>query len=113
MEARVVMVIPIRRTNAANRDTVRRSSKADRRHVSRSILYDPSGTQVKPYAPKLKEQSSSCTQLRFALSRPKTLSNEPGTGVNATFARFHALIAITSNVRSESSFSENWARTLW
>jgi len=51
------------------------------------------------------------TQERFALSRPKALSDEPGTVWNATFTRFHALMAMTLKVRSESSFSDSCVRT--
>lgn len=50
-------------------------------------------------------------QERFALSRPNALSDEPGTVWNATLTRFHALMAITANVRSESSFSDSCVRT--
>src|SRR5690349_3255052 len=63
-----------------------------------------------PHRPRLNGNGAPA-QARFALSRPNALSDDPGTNLNATFARFQALMAMTSNVRSDSSFSENWPRT--
>lgn len=60
----------------------------------------------------LRRNGSRPDQARLALSRPKALSAEPGTVRNATFARFQPLMAITSKVKSDSSFSEKCARTL-
>lgn len=50
-------------------------------------------------------------QSNLAFSRPNALSCAPGTVLKPMFTRFHALIAITKKVRSESSFSENCVRT--
>src|SRR5690606_1852991 len=70
-----------------------------------------SGLDVPRRRVERRQEASAMTQASLALSRPKALSWEPGTVRKPTLTRFHALIAMTTNDKSEISFSDSWVRT--